>query len=535
MSGSSTILQALLPGRSGDVAQRNGLQKKSEQSFATVFEKKLQVRRDKPLPLTAAENRDRNQPVAERREPDHLVDGARKPERPAVKNPAKEKMKELVKKAKDALEAMKDPEATPGQLKELAGELKEIMAELREMSEALKTEGEQEGLPENGHPGDVIIAQMVPETQPHSGTPGTAAEGESETAQAGIQPTAQTTEPPGRLQTQTLKENLTLKDFQEILTVQADLLAEDPELKEVLKQILGDVQAVLNSETQHETKLTEDLGMLFAKLNGTAVNVETTETEAPKDQDTAQPAGDEITAAAVQTSSAGSQEQQAASEESSQDQNAQGKQLYGTETPAGPKNPENGEQPRTTGEKPVTGTEKTDSAAVKPAPSGNPQAVPNPQAFQDALDAVKESVQAKTQFQSRIMEQVVETIKMNVKGDDGKTEMLMKLKPESLGNVALKVSIDKGIVMAELQVESQAVKQALESNLQDLRSALQDKGFNVFDLDVSVRKDNQQQNNDSGKSAPKGTARVEAKAERLEQRLMSLEASYHQSTIDYLG
>jgi len=90
--------------------------------------------------------------------------------------------------------------------------------------------------------------------------------------------------------------------------------------------------------------------------------------------------------------------------------------------------------------------------------------------------------------------------------------------------------------MAELQVESQAVKQALEANLQDLRSALQDKGFNVFDLDVSVRKDNQnQQQTNNGRGNQTKTARVEGNIERLEQRLMSLESVQNQSTIDYLG
>lgn len=134
------------------------------------------------------------------------------------------------------------------------------------------------------------------------------------------------------------------------------------------------------------------------------------------------------------------------------------------------------------------------------------------------------------------MEQVVESFKMNFKADDGKSEMVMKSKPESLGNVALKVSIDKGIVLAQFQVESQAVKQALEANLQDLRTALQDKGFNVFTLDVSVRKDNQQQQNESsGNGFRNRTPRMEATVERLEQRLMSLESVHRESTIDYLG
>ncbi len=532
MSGSSTILQALLPGRSGDVVQRGTLLKKNDQSFASVFEKRIQMRQEKPsLPLAASEIRDRKQPVSERREPEQAVDRTGKTEKPASKNPAKEKMKELVKKVKDTLDAMKDPEATPEQLKKLAGDLKEALAAIKALSEAFKAEGNTGEV--NAAAGEILTAVVPAQT-------GSQIRGESiqtEAVNTEVSAIVQTKEPHGRQQTQELKENLMLKDFKEVLSVQADLIAEDPALKEALKQILVDVKTVLSSETQHEAGLTGEVEALLGKLNGMVVKAETAETgiETLDPQDAAETPVDGIPAAAADAGASNAKDQQTPSDDSTQTEDPQSKQAYGAEIPVEQKNTEKSEPPRTAVEKSVAGIEKTETAASKPVVQSPTQAVPNPQAFQDTLDAVKDGVQAKTQFQSKIMEQVVETIKMNLKTDDGKTEMLMKLKPESLGNVALKVSIDKGIVMAELQVESQAVKQALESNLQDLRSALQDKGFNVFDLDVSVRKDNQQQNQDSGRNHQGKTAKLEASVERIEQRLMSLESSYNQSTIDYLG
>lgn len=178
-------------------------------------------------------------------------------------------------------------------------------------------------------------------------------------------------------------------------------------------------------------------------------------------------------------------------------------------------------------------TEKSAAAAPKTTAETTP--LQNPQAFQDALEAVEQGVQARGQVQSRIMEQVTEAVKTHFKADEFKSEMVMKLKPESLGNVSLKVSVEKGIVLAEFQVESQAVKQALESNLQDLRSALQDKGFNVFDLDVSVRKDNRQPQQEQRRGQRTAAVRGIAAAERLEERMQSLETLQRESTIDYLG
>lgn len=68
----------------------------------------------------------------------------------------------------------------------------------------------------------------------------------------------------------------------------------------------------------------------------------------------------------------------------------------------------------------------------------------------------------------------------------------MKLSPQHLGNVEVKLELVKGTVLAEFKVENQMVKGALEANLADLKSALSDKGYNVENLNIYVDKDGRQ-------------------------------------------
>ena len=124
--------------------------------------------------------------------------------------------------------------------------------------------------------------------------------------------------------------------------------------------------------------------------------------------------------------------------------------------------------------------------------------------FSKENEEVKENFKSELNFKllSKVnqMNKVVDQIKNNfVTKFDGKiSEMKVLLNPKSLGKVELKMTIEKGNVIAEFKVESMMVKQAIESNLQDLRNALSDKGYSIDGLNVSVNKDDQdkQQEND---------------------------------------
>lgn len=89
-----------------------------------------------------------------------------------------------------------------------------------------------------------------------------------------------------------------------------------------------------------------------------------------------------------------------------------------------------------------------------------------------------------------VFEQVKEAIvKQSISVSDH-SEMVIKLKPEELGKVELKIEVHNENVIAKFNVASQMVKEAIESNLADLKNSLKDKGFSEMAFDVNVQKDN---------------------------------------------
>lgn len=65
-------------------------------------------------------------------------------------------------------------------------------------------------------------------------------------------------------------------------------------------------------------------------------------------------------------------------------------------------------------------------------------------------------------------------------------ELKLMLKPESLGEVALRIATQNGIVTAMFVAENQRVKEIIESNFTQLRDALKEQGLEVSELSVSV-------------------------------------------------
>ncbi len=89
-----------------------------------------------------------------------------------------------------------------------------------------------------------------------------------------------------------------------------------------------------------------------------------------------------------------------------------------------------------------------------------------------------------------IINQITEKAAVTLTHD--KSEMVMELKPESLGRISLKVITENGIVMAKFVAENRQVQQVLESNMQILKDSLQRQGISVQSLSVSVRQDGAQ-------------------------------------------
>jgi flagellar hook-length control protein FliK len=119
------------------------------------------------------------------------------------------------------------------------------------------------------------------------------------------------------------------------------------------------------------------------------------------------------------------------------------------------------------------------------------------------------------QLEDSVMGQVAD--KLTVAAKSGITEMRILLRPESLGEVQLRIRMDGDIVMGKIYVENQQVKHIVESNLTVLKDALAQHNIQTgsFDVDVNHGNDTRDQMQMMaelaalGRSGGKSTGKVE--------------------------
>ncbi|MBM7623519.1 flagellar hook-length control protein FliK [Sporohalobacter salinus] len=68
----------------------------------------------------------------------------------------------------------------------------------------------------------------------------------------------------------------------------------------------------------------------------------------------------------------------------------------------------------------------------------------------------------------------------------GKNELTLKLKPDSLGKVNLKMAISDGVLTTKVMAENYQVKKAIEAQLHQLKNALTEKNLEVGEMVVEV-------------------------------------------------
>jgi flagellar hook-length control protein FliK len=83
-----------------------------------------------------------------------------------------------------------------------------------------------------------------------------------------------------------------------------------------------------------------------------------------------------------------------------------------------------------------------------------------------------------------VIHQLVDKSKVTI--GQGKSEIEIKLKPEYLGKVHLKVSLEKGVIVAKLAVENVLVGKALENNLAQLKNQMAEQGLNFSQVNVET-------------------------------------------------
>jgi hypothetical protein len=98
-----------------------------------------------------------------------------------------------------------------------------------------------------------------------------------------------------------------------------------------------------------------------------------------------------------------------------------------------------------------------------------------------------------------VMQQVVERVHATI--NHGANEIRMRLHPDNLGEVHLKIQVENDVVMAKIRVENQQVKQIIENNFQSLRDALAEHNMQAGDFDVNVNSHDNDTAQQSGQSA----------------------------------
>lgn len=83
-----------------------------------------------------------------------------------------------------------------------------------------------------------------------------------------------------------------------------------------------------------------------------------------------------------------------------------------------------------------------------------------------------------------IIDQIVQKSKLAI--DKDKSIMEIKLEPESLGKLTLRIAVERGLVTAKFTAENDKVKEIIESNMNELKNNLLAQGLNVQSLSVSV-------------------------------------------------
>jgi len=135
-----------------------------------------------------------------------------------------------------------------------------------------------------------------------------------------------------------------------------------------------------------------------------------------------------------------------------------------------------------------------DHALQKPsAPSGGHQGLLSriePRHNQGVVQVTgaQEAMVQDKEIQSDVIRQIVQRMSMHTQGAQSK--MVIRLKPEFLGDVHMQVLTENHQVTVRMMTDSFMVKEIVEQNLQHLRSELQHHGLEIQKFDVFVANDN---------------------------------------------
>lgn len=284
------------------------------------------------------------------------------------------------------------------------------------------------------------------------------------------------------------------------------LIAEDAQ--DQIGSFMGSLNNILQELTQDlsnlqdvPTELMSAIENMVAKLGEAQLNLENMTTEAfsqvledviSSDGETIQVQGE--TASEIEVLDVKVVETQ--TETSDIKPEAMAESLRGIETDADVKTDQDSGEGKSDDQSTNTGAQQAISIGAEQTPSQVDQAFAEAIKIESA--AIKNSqpmelASGRVRLAQNIMDQVMQGTKLQLNPTENGQQIMLRLRPEELGNVNLKISVEKGILMAEFQVESQIVKEALESNMSDLKQSLAEKGYSIEGMQVSVGQDQTEQ------------------------------------------
>lgn len=128
--------------------------------------------------------------------------------------------------------------------------------------------------------------------------------------------------------------------------------------------------------------------------------------------------------------------------------------------------------------------------------------------------------------EKQIINQIVNKAKLVI--DDNKQEIRIKLKPEILGELMLKVEAEKGVLLARVMVDNYRTKELIEANLYQFREEIKENGLDIktFEVFVGNNEDFQRENKQEFKFNKK-SKKLNVKDKEIEGLKM-----YHDRTVE---
>ena len=117
-----------------------------------------------------------------------------------------------------------------------------------------------------------------------------------------------------------------------------------------------------------------------------------------------------------------------------------------------------------------------------------------------------------------IMRQMVDYMKLHVNANV--SEMEIQLQPASLGTVNLNIASKNGAITAQFTAQSETVKEALESQIVQLRENLDERGIKVEAIEVTVSSHEFERNLEQGEQETRDSEQAEATKKAGRRRIV---------------